>query len=180
MNEVERIYKELREIGEIVRASNDISTISAYGEHSAKALLLAGASYFERQIISSIERWMDTETQSSAARHFIRHQAVERKFFSLFDFSANTRNVRAFLAKFGSDYNQWAQEDMRVAAVNENIQETFINFIRLRNSLVHNNYATNNIDKTIEEIWDEFKKAEILVTWVEGSFRRFASTLTGS
>lgn len=177
MNEVERIYDELRVIGEIISASNDISATSVYGEHSAKVLLLAGASYFERQIISSIEAWINAETPSVAARHFVRHQAVEKKFFSLFDFSANSKNAKAFLSKFGPDYYKWAQEDMKLAAIDENVQETFIRFCRLRNSLVHSNYATYNIDKTMEEIWNEFKKAEIQVKWIEDSFGRFALAL---
>lgn len=177
MNEVERIYEELLTIGEIIRLSNDISAISVYGEHGAKVLLLAGTSYFERQIISSIEDWINAETPSIAARHFVRRQAVERKFFSLFDFSANSKNIKAFLSKFGPDYHKWAQEDMKLELVDESAQETFINFCRLRNSLIHNNYATYNIDKTIEEIWGEFKKAEIQVRWIENSFRRFSLTL---
>jgi hypothetical protein len=173
MNEVERVHEELRAVGQIVSRSNDISAILAYGEHSAKVLLLVGASYFERQIISAIEEWIHAATQSAAMRHFVLNQAVERKFFSLFNFSADSKNINGFLANFGADYSKWAKEDMKAATIDGNIQQTFLNFCRLRNSLVHSNYATYNIDKTIDEIWTEFERAEKLVRWIEGSFRKF-------
>lgn len=172
MNEVERIHEELKAIGQIVGASNDVSAITDYGAHSAKALLLAGASYFERRIISSIEDHVNTVTMSDVVRHFVLHQAVERKFFALFDFNADTKNINAFLSKFGPAYNKWAKDDIKLAGV-EKSQLYFLNFCRLRNSLVHNNYATYDINKTLDEVWAEFAKAALLVSWIESSFKRF-------
>ena len=172
MNEVERIYEELKAIGQIVVASNDVSARTDFGAHSAKTLLLAGASNFERRIISSIENHVNTETLSGVIRHFVLHQAVERKFFSLFNFSADAKTINAFFAKFGADYSQWAKDDIKAAGI-EKSQLDFLNFCRLRNSLVHNNYATYNIGKTLDEVWEEYGKALLLVNWVDESFGRF-------
>lgn len=173
MNEVERIYEELKAIGQIGVASNDVSARTDFGAHSAKTLLLVGASNFERRIASSIEDHLNNVTTSSVIRHFAFNQAVKQKFFSLFDFNADTKNIKAFLSKFGPDYSNWAKDDMKAAGVDIGNQIAFLNLCRLRNSLVHNNYATYDIIKTLDEVWAEFDKAALLVRWIESSFERF-------
>lgn len=172
MNEVERIHEELKAIGQIVGASNDVSAITDFGAHSAKTFLLAGASYFERRIISSIKDHVSAVTTSGVVSHFVLHQALERKFFVLFNFNAEVKNINAFLSKFGPDYSQWAKDDIKDEGIEKN-QLDFLNFCRLRNSLVHSNYATYNIDKTLDDVWVEYGKALLLVNWIEASFGRF-------
>ena len=115
MNEVERIHQELAAVERIVAVSGDISSIIAYGEHGAKTLLIAGASYFERQVISSIEAQLNRSITSPALKHFAYHQAVDRKFFTLFDFSATTNNINGFLSKFGAEFVSWAKDDLSKA-----------------------------------------------------------------
>lgn len=178
MNEVERIHEDLKAIGQIVNASKDVSAISGFGEHSSKTLLLAGASYFERRIISSIGDHINAVTESRVLRHFTFHQAVERKFFSLFDFNGGPKNINAFFKKFGPEYSKWAKTD--VAARKDIDQLAFLNFCSLRNSLVHNNYATYSINKTLDEVWGEFRKAEMLVSWIENSFSRFNKVINAA
>jgi hypothetical protein len=176
MNEVERVYEELRAIQKVVAASGDVSTISAFGQHSAKSLLLVGASYFERVIIDAIAEHLNKTTSDVAVQHFTFHQAVHRKFFALFDFSADTKNINGFLSKFGPDYNKWAKDNLKAASIENDIQVAFLDFCRLRNSLVHNNYATYDINKTLDDVREHFDRALRLVNWINGSFAAFGKS----
>jgi hypothetical protein len=173
MNEVERIHQDLLAIQALIGASADVSAIAAYGEHSAKTLLLAGASYFERKVLSAVQTYLDKSTQSSVLRHFVYHQAVDRKFFSLFDFSAKAKNISPFLGKFGQGFSTWAEKDMPKKGVDKESQLTFVNFCRLRNSLVHGNYATFAINKTLAEVRSAFDEAAKVLVWIEGAFESF-------
>jgi len=167
------VYAELEAIGVIVDASGDVSAIASYNVNSAKILLLTGASYFERSIVAAIEDHLNTVTPSLTIRHFTFHQSVDRKFFSLFDFSASNKNISGFLSKFGPDFSEWAKEDMRAQGIDADTQAAFLAFCRLRNNLVHNNFATYNIDKTLADVRADFDKALKLVSWVENCLRRF-------
>lgn len=173
MIEVERVHGELVLIESIIAQSGDMSAATAFASHSAKVLLLTGASYFERAIIGAIEQHVHSGTSSPLVKHFTLHQSVERKFFALFDFSADTKNINGFLSKFGPDFSQWAKEDLKTSGVSADIQLAFLDLCRLRNSLVHNNYATFDINKTLSEVRSDFDKAMKLVTWIESAFTRF-------
>ncbi len=173
MNEVERIHQDLVAIEKIVIASNDVSAVAAYGEHSAKTLLLAGASYFERRVTSAVQIYLEASTASDAVKHFTYHQAVDRKFFSFFDFSADAKNINGFLSKFGPAFSIWAKDDMGKAGIDKDAQVAFLDFCRLRNSLVHSNYATFPINKTLEEVKIAFDAASKLLLWIEGAFSKF-------
>ncbi len=173
MIEVERVHAELLAIETIVTKSGDVSAGTAFSSHSAKVLLLTSASYFERAIISAIEEHLNNGTSSPLIKHFTFHQSVERKFFALFDFSADTKNINGFLSKFGPDFSKWAKEDLKVQGIDMQIQVAFLDLCRLRNSLVHNNYATYDINKTLAEVRSDFDQALKLVRWIETAFTRF-------
>jgi hypothetical protein len=100
-------------------------------------------------------------------------QGVERKFFSLFDFSASTRNVNDFLGKFGPEFSAWAKQDMAEQGLVKEDQVAFLDFCRMRNNLVHNNYATYSIGKTLDEVWIAFCAALKLSEWIDAAFVRF-------
>lgn len=176
MNEVGRVHGELLGLSEIIAQSGDISAVVNFGEQSAKVLLLVGASNFERRIIACVEKLVQITISTEAVQHFVIHQAVERKFFSMFDFSGEAKNINSFFAKFGTDFASWAKLDLVTENVAPSIQLKFLSFCRLRNYLVHNNYATYAINKTLSEIWDDFIEAEKLVIWLEGCFPRFVAS----
>ena len=58
-------------------------------------------------------------------------------------------------------------------AIDKDAQLAFLNFCRLRNSLVHNNYATFAINKTLAEVKTGFDAASKVADWIETSFQRF-------
>jgi hypothetical protein len=172
MNEVERVYEDLVGIQRIVDASNNPSAKTAFAEHSAKTLLTAGASYFERRIMGAIQVYVEAST-TKAAVGFFAFQGLERKFFSLFDFTSSAKNVNVFLAKFGPDFANWAKVDLLKSGIDEEVQFAFVDFCRLRNLLIHSNYATFNINKTFAEVKLAFDAASKFVSWVETAFDRF-------
>lgn len=173
MNEIERVYEELVEIRKIVISSNDASAIADYGAYSAKVLLLAVASYFERMVISAIQKYLNNSIKSTPIRHFSFHQAVERKFFNFFDFSSNAKNINKFISVFGDDFSLWATNDLKIQGIGQEIQVEFLGLCRLRNSLVHENYATYLINKTLDEIKESFDKASKVVFWINEAFDKF-------
>ncbi len=173
MIEVERVWNEITTVRAIVAASNEVSAITIYDTHAAKTLLLAGASYFERRVMAAIEEYVELAAGDGAVKYFVMRQGVERKFFSLFDFSASAKNVNEFFGKFGPDFSAWAKGDLAGLGLTKEDQIAFLDFCRLRNNLVHNNYATYSIGKTLDEVWIAFRAALKLSEWIDTAFVRF-------
>ncbi|NJO84754.1 MAG: hypothetical protein HC828_19630, partial [Blastochloris sp.] len=92
MNEVERIYKELSSIEEIIAEKQSPSDLTAFQANSAKILLLASASYFERRICKDIQEYARELVKVDHIPEFIHNQGLSRKYHALFAWEVSNAN----------------------------------------------------------------------------------------
>ena len=76
MSDVARIYQELCSLRQIIAVTNSPSDQSAFEAMASKSLLLASASYFERQVCSAIERVARGVGTCDLMVNFINKQAL--------------------------------------------------------------------------------------------------------
>src|SRR4051794_15282760 len=157
MNDVDRIYQELRSVSVVLEARGGPSDRIAFNELSAKTIVLCAASYFEREI----GRVLITVARETGSKdvfcNFIDKQGLYRKFFTLFDWKAT--NANSFFGLFGSSVKQRLTEMVKR---DEGIQEAIREFMFLntqRNQLVHGNFAATQATTTLEEGYAKFNKA---------------------
>lgn len=163
MSDVARIYHELQSLRQIIAAANSPSDQSAFEAMAAKSLLLASASYFERQICDAIEHVAKNSGTCEILVNFITRQALERKYHAMF--SWDSKNINKFLSLFGARYKAQMESEINTsdelsAAVNDFI---FVN--SQRNLLVHNNYASFSLPTSMDELWRKFESAKRLSDW---------------
>lgn len=164
--EVERIFKEIQAIEAVLLKNPEPSDIDSFRNSSSKHLLMASASYFERLVCDTIIHHCQSKAPSDTVVNFIQKQALDRKYHTLFDWRAN--NVNQFFRLFGTGFSNWISNNIQ-DEISEGIKE-FIYIGSMRNQLVHNNYATFNIDDTYNDIWNKFQKALRFVEWLPEQF----------
>ena len=159
---IKRMMEEHLELVDYLRSKGDTSLQIRAQATFAKTLLLSAASYFEDRMTNGIEQvFRDGTDGSDALVSFVLKTAIERRYHQWFDWKKN--NANQFFSKFGDDFREFMQNKI---SSNKNLDESikaFLELGNLRNRLVHKNFARFSIDKTAEEVFESYQKADEFV-----------------
>lgn len=169
MSEVARIYQELCSLRQIVISTKSPSDQSAFEALASKSLLLASASYFERQICDAIEQTARESGTCALMVNFISRQALERKYHAMFDWKA--KNINNFLKLFGPEYKNAMEREIKDSDELGEAMKEFIFLNSQRNLLVHNNYASFPLGSSMDELWNKFGSARRLSDWLPSKLK---------
>lgn len=164
MNEVERIHEELVALRQIISNAQSPSDLNAFDVLAAKSLLLAAASYFERQICDGIEHAAGQTGATPEFVNFISKQGLKRKFHTLFDWEKT--NVNGFLGLFGPEAKKVMDDEIRSDTKLQSAVQDFLFIGSQRNQLIHNNFASYPLSVDTKEIWEKFGRASMFTEWV--------------
>ena len=164
MSDVAQISQELCALRQIIAVTNSPSDQSAFEAIASKSLLLASASYFERQVCGAIERAARDAGTCDLMVNFISKQALERKYHVMFDW--DKRNINKFLSLFGPDYKTKMESEIKESEVLSKAMNDFIFINSQRNLLVHNNYASFALETAMDELWVKFESGKRLSDWL--------------
>lgn len=156
-------------IGLLTRNSEFSLQISA-ADNFRKALLLAAASYFEHRICDSIIEFVRERAGGSLlVENFVKNKAIARQYHTWFDWERD--NANSFFALFGNEFK--TAMTARIGASEETKQaiSAFMEVGSERNRLVHQNYASFPMEKTIEEIYSLYQRASVFVDSLPAALR---------
>ena len=141
----------------------------------SKSLWIAAASYFEDAVKKQI---LDFVHEASFGHRLIyelaRIKIVDRQYHTLFDWNSN--NAGDFFACFGKEFKDSMQQYVKD---NEDYGASIREFMeigRVRNSLVHQNYAQFPLEKTVEEIYASFRAGLLFVNSISSHLERVANS----
>ena len=100
-------------------------------------------------------------------RSFAQKQAIERKFFSWFDFEG--KNINQFFALFGVGVSTICKTAVRSQELSDPIR-SFLQLCRSRNTLVHNNYVAVDTAPTVQDTFANVVEACVFLEWLETDF----------
>lgn len=161
MDIVEALYKEIIDLDNFLQSSNEISLKVAADSQLRKSLLLASASFYEKEIIELIETFAKYSSNNEKLFTFIQKKALLRQYHTLF--SWDTNNCNTFLSFFGEDYKQCFTTKVKG---DEQLNRSIKNFLEIgreRNRMVHLNFGNFMLEKTAAEIMDLHKGAKLFV-----------------
>lgn len=159
---VDRLYNEASGIVRVLQNGSEISLEIAAGENLRKGLLLAAASYFENEFCNLVLAFVRERTNGSVlVEQFVRNKAIVRQYHTWFKWDEN--NANQFFGLFGSDFRGFMSERVRGSDDLRNSIRAFLEIGSERNRLIHNDYATFPLDKTLDEIYLLFQKAMYFV-----------------
>lgn len=167
---VDRLYNESSAVIQALQSTPEISLQVTAADHFRKALLLAAASYFEHRICTCVIEFVrERSGGSTIVESFVRNKAISRQYHTWFTWDAN--NANQFFGYFGTDFKA-----AMISKVNESDElrssvRAFLEVGNERNKLVHQDYATFALEKTLDEIYRLYQDACRFVEYLPNALR---------
>ena len=122
-----------------------------------KTLLLSAASYFEVRLAEAVTTVFLEVTDSDALVESVRTKAVARRYHDWFDW--DRRNANKFFGAFGNNFRAFMDERIQASEqLGESIR-AFMEIGSIRNQLVHRDFASFPLEKTVSEIFELYQTA---------------------
>jgi RiboL-PSP-HEPN len=155
---IDRLYDEATAVIQLLETGMQLSLQVSAADHFRKALLLAAASHFEDVVCNSVLDFVRHRANGSTlVENFVRNKAVARQYHSWFAWDAN--NANQFYGLFGTDFKTTMTAREKGAPEMQASVRAFLELGNERNRLVHQNYATFPMEKTLDEIYALYKEA---------------------
>ena len=139
-------------------ATSEISLQNTAADHFRKALLLASASYFEHRICSCVVEFVrEKAAGSSLVENFVKNKAISRQYHTWFKWDES--NANQFFGYFGTDFKTAMTAKIRESDDLKVSVRAFLEVGNERNKLVHQDYATFALEKTLDEIYALYQQA---------------------
>lgn len=163
---VDRFYEDFNALAEHLNAGAELSLRNTAHECFRKTLLLAAASYFEVQIVNAILEFVkESSDGNELAKEFVHRQALSRRYSTLFDWDRD--NANKFYGLFGEKFKIFMKAQIETNEELKQSIEAFMEIGRERNRLVHHDFGTYTLEKTPEEIFASYQRANFFVTKIK-------------
>jgi hypothetical protein len=167
-NSVDRLYEEALAI--IEKLDTEISLKVSAGDYFRKSLLLAAVSYFEHAVTNGVMLYLqECAPDASYIHKFVESKAVKRQYHTWFSWKDN--NANAFFALFGDEFKAYMGKEIAASQELRDAIKAFIELGRERNELVHQDYASFPMEKSLDEVYETYKKALVFVEKIPISLR---------
>ena len=150
-------------VKEFLNEGGEVSLISNIDDEFRKVLVLSIGSFFESEITKAMHE-LAYKTQSERIANLIKAKAISRQYHTYFNWEG--KNPNSFLALFGTTFKNAVSEEMQK---NPSLHEGCRDFLKLgqrRNFLVHENFASAPMDRTLDEIQRMYKSALKFVAYL--------------
>ena len=175
MTPVDRLYEESK-AAVVSLELNEPSLASAASDNFRKALLLASASYFESLLATIVVEYVHEVSSGSVKLvSFTKNKAISRQYHSWFDWDAT--NANKFFALFGPEFKGLMIQKVSASDDLRHSISAFIEIGRERNKLVHQDYATFALEKTLDEVHLLYQKAAMFVNALPDFLREHSPSL---
>jgi hypothetical protein len=154
---IDRLYSEAIATIGILERHSEWSLQIAAADHFRKALLLASASYFEEHVCNSVAMFVREQSKTALIENFVRNKAIERKYHTWFTW--DKKNANQFFGLFGKEFKAMMEDRVKKAPELQLAIAAFLELGNERNLLVHENYATFPMEKTLEEVYALYQRA---------------------
>lgn len=158
---VDQLFQDYEINYQLLLDKQEISFANDYKNQFAKIVLLACASYFESKLTTVLLDTLNTKT-CSLTYAFISKKALTRQYHTLFRW--DDKNANSFFGLFGEDFKSFTKQKTKENKVFDKAIKDFLELGRLRNQLVHGNYATFTLNLTVEEIQQKFISAQFFIS----------------
>lgn len=174
---VDILYEEYEEFEKYFKSQNEVSYQITIENHLKKGLLLASASYFESIITNELIAF---STEVSGANEvlcsFLKNKAISRQYHTYFKWDENN-GANTFFGLLGDTFKEYMKHNIKKNKKLSNSIAAFLSIGDERNRLVHLNYGTYTVPKTIKEIYSLYNEAFYFVTALPDCLRLKALTV---
>ena len=163
---IEKLFETSEILLGLLDAKREVSLRSEVENEFRKALALSAASTFESLVKRLIEGFCNEVSEGSPELiALIRAKILDRQYHTLFSWDA--KNANTFFILFGENFKEVAQRDVELDEELKKGIEAFLEVGRLRNELVHNDYATFPFDKISSEVIALYRAGRVFIDYLE-------------
>jgi RiboL-PSP-HEPN len=163
---IDRLYSDTSQLLSQLSEHGDLSMQSFVNSNLRKVLLLSAASWFEVRISAAVERFSTVHSNGHPGiEALIKRKAVERQYHTYFDWK--NEKPGPFYSLFGDVCGGELKELVNDDAELKDALAAFLELGNLRNELVHGNFAAFPFNKTAEEVYALYQRADKFVVFVE-------------
>jgi hypothetical protein len=153
------------ELSKYLSLQGEISLKVDADKRFTKVLVLACASYFEDEIIKTIESYVRTVTcDNETVVSLLKKKAIARQYHTLFDW--DRKNANRFFSFFGDESKDKHAKEVKESEDLAKHEAEFMSLGSLRNILVHTNFAIASIEETYEEIYEKYLSAHNFIDYI--------------
>lgn len=156
---VDRLYEDFQALTGVLNQSVEPSLCVTANDCFRKALLLAAASHFERAVSGAVLSYVgQSSRENPLVREFVRQKGLSRQYHTLFQWEG--KNANRFFSLFGDDFRKYAETRVKEDSALEDGIRAFLELGNDRNRLVHEDFGNFSLEKTADEIFKLFKRAQ--------------------
>ncbi|MET9646770.1 HEPN domain-containing protein [Streptomyces syringium] len=126
-----------------------------------KVLLLAAASEFEHYVCEHLRDYTRECVATPGIVTLIDQKVISRQYHTHFDWKR--RKAGPFWSLFGKEYKKAVEQEIAAKEALKDGLEAFLEVGAVRNELVHSNYATFTLNKTLEEVYNLYSKGCLFI-----------------
>jgi len=153
----------------VLQVKEEWSLFSSTSDNFRKVLLLAAASYFEDAVCGCVLTHVREQGKSLLIESLVRNKAISRQYHTWFVWDGN--NANQFFGLFGQDFKNQMSERVNNSAELKSSIKAFLEIGNERNRLVHGNFASFPMEKTLVEIYELYKTALAFVQMLPEALR---------
>ena len=165
---IEAFYKSHTDLVEFLLENGQPTFASDTTDNFRRSLVLAVASFFETEI-SAIVRTLPARHAAGNAflTALVDQKAVTRQYHGYFDWEKT--NANKFFSMFGPEYKAACQKKVDAEPDFQAAVRAFLSLGDTRNRIAHLNYVEFTVDKSPNDIIDDFRRAQAFVDYVRSS-----------
>lgn len=168
---VDVLYKEYKSFHDYFTEKKEISYLITMENHLKKGLLMASASYFENKITNDLIIFTNEITgENELLCAFLKNKAIGRNYHTFFKWE-ESNGANTFFGLLGDGFKVYMKANIKSNPRLSKSLDDFLNLGNERNRLVHLNYGTYDVPKTIEEIYSLYNNASYFVNILPDCFR---------
>jgi RiboL-PSP-HEPN len=159
---IDRLFGEATAVIEKLRETREVSLEVSAGDYFRKALLLAAASHFEHRVCGCVLEFIRERAGGSPlVENFVRNKAISRQYHTWFNWGDN--NANQFFGLFGIEFRTQMSTLVKGSEEMQRSVRAFLELGNERNRLVHQDFATFSLEKTLDEIYRLYQSALVFV-----------------
>ena len=160
---VDRLFSESSLVIQAL-GQNEPSLVIAASDNFRKSLLLAAASYFEYRVSNCVADFVHERTSGAIlVVAFVKNKAISRQYHTWFNWTDS--NANQFFGLFGGEFKQMMVDRVKASEELKTSVQAFMELGSERNKLIHQDFASYAMEKTLDEIYSLYRQA---LTFVEG------------
>ena len=166
---VDRLYEESTSVINALGGGEPSLAIAA-ADNFRKALVLASASYFEHRVSTCVLDFVhECAKGNDLVVGFVRNKAISRQYHTWFKWEES--NANQFFGLFGSSFKQAMADRVRASEELRASIRAFLEVGNERNKLVHQDFASFALEKTLDEIYALHRQSLLFVDGLAGCLR---------